>query len=112
MAPLSGLLPISRYPRASSSSDLEFQIFVYQSLDDEADEDPNHALTEFATVKSLPCTEYDGLWNSLFYSEPIPEKLLQYFSTALTFARCNVDSHQIDWNKVLVDSNKTGIGRF
>ena len=60
---------------------------------------------------TLPCTDFDSMWESLYYDEPIKERLLQYAQTALRFADAQVDPTIITLNRVILLHGPPGTGK-
>jgi len=59
----------------------------------------------------MPSSDFEGLWESLVYDEPIKMRLLNYASTALLFSDRKVDSNIISWNRVVLLHGPPGTGK-
>lgn len=74
------------------------QIHVYQPCDAESEEEFSNGARDgegeevmAATACGLPCIAWDGLWDSLIYSDNIKLKLLDYIHATLLLSDANVD---------------------
>jgi pachytene checkpoint protein 2 len=89
----------SRCPSTSLSiPETSFQIHVYQPLESGSfDEFSNAASGEdeddtmAASVCELPNRNWEGLWDSLIYSNDVKLKLLDYIQATLIMSDVNVD---------------------
>eukprot|EP01135_Chromosphaera_perkinsii_P001229 Nk52_evm2s163 gene=Nk52_evmTU2s163 len=59
----------------------------------------------------LPCKDLDGSWESLCFETSLKNDLLNYASTALTFARNRVDPNLIACNRVVLLHGPPGTGK-
>ncbi|XP_005090335.1 pachytene checkpoint protein 2 homolog [Aplysia californica] len=90
----------------------ELQIHIYQVHTDgagaeELDEENLIAANHWL----LPSSDFQGMWESLVYDEPIKTRLLNYASTTLLFSDKNVDSNIISWNRVVLLHGPPGTGK-
>lgn len=77
------------------------RIYVY-SVAEEADltemEDAEAEMVSF-TQWTLPCPEFEGLWESLVYDDDLKPSLLHYAETAMLFSDSGIDSNVISCNR-------------
>ena len=71
---------------------------MYQPCDAESEEEFSNGAGDgegeevmAATACELPCIAWDGLWDSLIYSDNIKLKLLDYIHATLLLSDANVD---------------------
>ena len=58
--------------------------------------------SSFFTSTTLPSSLFSHLWNSLFFTNFQPQKLIDYFNVAIKFADSNVNSSIINCNKLIL----------
>ncbi|VVC44064.1 ATPase, AAA-type, core,AAA+ ATPase domain,P-loop containing nucleoside triphosphate hydrolase,ClpA/B [Cinara cedri] len=59
----------------------------------------------------LPNVDFNGIWESLVFQEPIKEILLQYAQTGMNFARHNVNPNIISYNRLILLHGPPGTGK-
>ncbi|OQR69267.1 ATP binding protein-like [Tropilaelaps mercedesae] len=64
-----------------------------------------------AHVFTLPCKEFDGLWENLHFDSDIKHNLLDYSAKALLFAERGVDHNVISFNKLVLLHGPPGTGK-
>ncbi|KAH6915152.1 thyroid receptor-interacting protein 13 [Coprinopsis sp. MPI-PUGE-AT-0042] len=109
----------SRCPSTSLSiPETSFQIHVYQPLESGSfDEFSNAASgddeddTMAASVCELPNRNWEGLWDSLIYSNDVKLKLLDYIQATLIMSDVNVDFNLVSWNRVVLLHGPPGTGK-
>ncbi|EAU84587.1 thyroid receptor-interacting protein 13 [Coprinopsis cinerea okayama7 len=108
----------SRCPSTSLNlSEANLQIHVYQPLDSGSfDEFSNSAGaddddTMAASVCELPNRSWEGLWDSLVYSNDVKMKLLDYIHATLILSDVNVDFNLVSWNRVVLLHGPPGTGK-
>jgi len=88
------------------------QIHVYQLHTDGAGaEELDDENLIAASHWLLPSSDFEGMWNSLIYDEPIKNRLLNYASTTLLFSDKKIDSNIISWNRVVLLHGPPGTGK-
>lgn len=100
-------------------SDALLQIHVYQPSDSDAFDEftsggsPSDGEddTMSATVCELPNKSWEGLWDSLIYSDDVKMKLLDYIHATFTLSDANVDFNLISWNRVVLLHGPPGTGK-
>ncbi|KAG8984825.1 hypothetical protein FRB90_005103, partial [Tulasnella sp. 427] len=88
-------------------SQAELEIHVYQPSDGDAFEEFATSKTDgedvvAASVCELPCRDWDGLWDTLVYSDDIKPRLLNYIHATLVFSERDVDFNVVSWNRVVL----------
>ncbi|XP_022659295.1 pachytene checkpoint protein 2 homolog isoform X2 [Varroa destructor] len=64
-----------------------------------------------AYVFTLPCKEFDGIWENLHFDSEIKNNLLDYLMKALLFAERGVDHNVISFNKLVLLHGPPGTGK-
>jgi len=64
-----------------------------------------------AQILTLPCSEFEGVWENLYFDNDIKQKLLDYASKAMLFADRGVDHNVISWNKIILLHGPPGTGK-
>ncbi|KAH9943085.1 P-loop containing nucleoside triphosphate hydrolase protein [Epithele typhae] len=64
-----------------------------------------------ASSCELPSMLWEGLWDSLIYSDNIKSKLLDYIHATLVFSDANVDFNVVSWNRVVLLHGPPGTGK-
>jgi len=59
----------------------------------------------------LPSVQFQGLWETLIYDDALPQRLLDYVSTAMYFSDCGVNAGLIAWNRVVLLHGPPGTGK-
>ncbi|XP_060860935.1 pachytene checkpoint protein 2 homolog [Metopolophium dirhodum] len=59
----------------------------------------------------LPNVDFCGIWESLVFQEPVKEILLQYAQTGMNFARHNVNTNIISYNRLILLHGPPGTGK-
>ncbi|CCM02838.1 uncharacterized protein FIBRA_04950 [Fibroporia radiculosa] len=94
------------------------QIHVYQPSDADAFEelasgggrgDGEEIMA--ASVCELPSLAWEGLWESLIYSDDIKSKLLDYIYATVVFSDADVDFNVVSWNRVVLLHGPPGTGK-
>ncbi|KAM5535663.1 hypothetical protein V8D89_010650 [Ganoderma adspersum] len=111
----------SECPCPTSSLPIEqttLQIHVYQPTDADAFEeltsgggrgDDDQIMA--ATACELPSSSWEGLWESLIYSDDIKSKLLDYIYATVVFSDADVDFNVVSWNRVVLLHGPPGTGK-
>ncbi|KAI1792890.1 P-loop containing nucleoside triphosphate hydrolase protein [Ganoderma leucocontextum] len=111
----------SECPCPTSSLPIEqtaLQIHVYQPTDADAFEeltsgsgrgDDDQVMA--ATTCELPSSSWEGLWESLIYSDDIKSKLLDYIYATVVFSDADVDFNVVSWNRVVLLHGPPGTGK-
>ncbi|RXW25150.1 hypothetical protein EST38_g687 [Candolleomyces aberdarensis] len=102
-----------------SVSSALLQIHVYQPSDSDSFEEYSNGVgasdgeddTMAATVCELPNRNWEGLWDSLIYSDDIKMKLLDYINATFTLSDANIDFNLVSWNRVLLLHGPPGTGK-
>lgn len=97
-------------------SQAELEIHVYQPSDGDAFEEFATSKTDgeevvAASVCELPCRNWDGLWDTLVYSDDIKPRLLNYIHATLVFSERDVDFNVVAWNRVVLLHGPPGTGK-
>ncbi|EPT02881.1 hypothetical protein FOMPIDRAFT_142272 [Fomitopsis schrenkii] len=94
------------------------QIHVYQPSDADAFEElasgggrGDGEQIMAASVCELPALTWEGLWESLIYSDDIKSKLLDYIYATVVFSDANVDFNVVSWNRVVLLHGPPGTGK-
>ncbi|EKM59695.1 uncharacterized protein PHACADRAFT_158144 [Phanerochaete carnosa HHB-10118-sp] len=97
---------------------ISLQIHVYQPTDsgafDELATGGSRADGEevmAASVCELPSLNWEGLWESLIYSDGIKAKLLDYIYATVVFSDADVDFNVVSWNRVVLLHGPPGTGK-
>ncbi|KAI0771888.1 P-loop containing nucleoside triphosphate hydrolase protein [Trametes elegans] len=108
-------------PCPTSSLPLEqtaLQIHVYQPTDTDAFEEltsgsgrGDDEQVMAASVCELPSLSWEGLWESLIYSDDIKSKLLDYIYATVVFSDADVDFNVVSWNRVVLLHGPPGTGK-
>ncbi|KAI9001223.1 P-loop containing nucleoside triphosphate hydrolase protein [Trametes punicea] len=108
-------------PCPTSSLPIEqaaLQIHVYQPNDTDAFEELTSGSGRgddeqimAASVCELPSLSWEGLWESLIYSDDIKSKLLDYIYATVVFSDADVDFNVVSWNRVLLLHGPPGTGK-
>ncbi|KZT72619.1 P-loop containing nucleoside triphosphate hydrolase protein [Daedalea quercina L-15889] len=97
---------------------IALQIHVYQPSDADAFEelasgsgrgDGEEIMA--ASVCELPALAWEGLWESLIYSDDIKSKLLDYIYATVIFSDADVDFNVVSWNRVVLLHGPPGTGK-
>jgi len=111
----------SESPCPSSSIPIDqtaLQIHVYQPSDADAFEelasgggrgDGEEVMA--ASVCELPSLAWEGLWESLIYSDDIKARLLDYIYATVVFSDADVDFNVVSWNRVVLLHGPPGTGK-
>ncbi|KAF4619108.1 hypothetical protein D9613_005593 [Agrocybe pediades] len=99
--------------------EMSLQVYVYKPVDSDVYEEFSNSSgnrneddnTTAASVCELPNRNYEGLWDSLIYSDDIKMKLLDYIHATLVFSDANVDFNLITWNRVVLLHGPPGTGK-
>ncbi|KAJ3539964.1 hypothetical protein NM688_g6295 [Phlebia brevispora] len=97
---------------------ISLQIHVYQPSDVDTFEElasgngrgDSEEVTA-ANVCELPSLAWEGLWESLIYSDDIKSKLLDYIYATVVFSDANVDFNIVSWNRVVLLHGPPGTGK-
>ncbi|KAF9344072.1 Pachytene checkpoint protein 2, partial [Mortierella sp. AD094] len=87
-----------------SLADVDLVIYVYQVHDQGPVEeygDSNFGGEETAMMAhhwTLPCSDLEGVWDSLIFEDHLQVKLLEYVRTTMLFSDKNVNPDLISWN--------------
>lgn len=105
----------------SSSLPIEetaLQIHVYQPSDADAFEElasgggrGEGEEVMAASVCELPSLAWEGLWESLIYSDDIKSRLLDYIYATVVFSDADVDFNVVSWNRVVLLHGPPGTGK-
>ncbi|KAI0663067.1 P-loop containing nucleoside triphosphate hydrolase protein [Cubamyces menziesii] len=94
------------------------QIHVYQPTDSDAFEELTSGSGRgedeqimAASVCELPSMSWEGLWESLIYSDDIKSKLLDYIYATVVFSDADVDFNVVSWNRVVLLHGPPGTGK-
>ncbi|KAI0334736.1 P-loop containing nucleoside triphosphate hydrolase protein [Cubamyces sp. BRFM 1775] len=94
------------------------QIHVYQPSDSDAFEELTSGSGRgedeqimAASVCELPSMSWEGLWESLIYSDDIKSKLLDYIYATVVFSDADVDFNVVSWNRVVLLHGPPGTGK-
>ncbi|KAI0650044.1 P-loop containing nucleoside triphosphate hydrolase protein [Trametes meyenii] len=94
------------------------QIHVYQPTDADAFEELTSGSGRgedeqimAASVCELPSMSWEGLWESLIYSDDIKSKLLDYIYATVVFSDADVDFNVVSWNRVVLLHGPPGTGK-
>ncbi|KAH9951790.1 P-loop containing nucleoside triphosphate hydrolase protein [Amylocystis lapponica] len=111
----------SESPCPSPSLPIEqvaLQIHVYQPSDADAFEELASGSGRgegedvmAASVCELPSMAWEGLWESLIYSDDIKAKLLDYIYATVVFSDADVDFNVVSWNRVVLLHGPPGTGK-
>lgn len=63
------------------------------------------------TLYSLPCSQFDNLWDNLIFDSDIKQKLLDMASTSIVLADKGVDSNVVTCNRMLLLHGPPGTGK-
>ncbi|KAF9996554.1 Pachytene checkpoint protein 2, partial [Entomortierella chlamydospora] len=97
--------------------DVDLVIYVYQVHDQGPVEeygDSNPGSEETAIMAhhwTLPCSELEGVWDSLIFEDQLQVKLLEYVRTTMLFSDKNVNPDLISWNRVVLLHGPPGTGK-
>ncbi|PCH41410.1 nucleoside triphosphate hydrolase protein [Wolfiporia cocos MD-104 SS10] len=64
-----------------------------------------------ASVCELPSLAWEGLWESLIYSDDVKSKLLDYIYATIVFSDADVDFNVVSWNRVVLLHGPPGTGK-
>ncbi|KAF9351052.1 Pachytene checkpoint protein 2 [Mortierella sp. NVP85] len=110
--------PLRGVPEVVVVQDVELSIYVYQVHDQGAVEEYNETdhgqeveSVMMAHHWTLPCEEFEGIWENLIFDEPIHIKLLEYVRTTILFSDKNVNPNLISWNRVVLLHGPPGTGK-
>ncbi|KAF9582230.1 Pachytene checkpoint protein 2 [Lunasporangiospora selenospora] len=82
-------------------TDVDFSVHVYQLHDEGVVE--HHSDEEKSVMLahhwSLPCREFEGIWDSLIFDEDIKTQLLEYVQSALLFSDRGVSADLVSWSR-------------
>ncbi|WWC66819.1 uncharacterized protein I206_100726 [Kwoniella pini CBS 10737] len=100
-------------------SEVNLNIHVYRLLRNEqvADfdndlEDTEHEESVSAgSMRTLPSTELDGLWQTLVYADNLKTRLLNFCYSTTYFSENNIDFNMIAWNRVILLHGPPGTGK-
>ncbi|RDX53164.1 P-loop containing nucleoside triphosphate hydrolase protein [Lentinus brumalis] len=108
-------------PCPTSSLPIEqtaLQIHVYQPTDADAFEEltsgsgrGDDEQVMAASACELPSMSWEGLWESLIYSDDIKSKLLDYIYATVVFSDADVDFNVVSWNRVVLLHGPPGTGK-
>ncbi|RPD61903.1 P-loop containing nucleoside triphosphate hydrolase protein [Lentinus tigrinus ALCF2SS1-7] len=111
----------SECPCPNSSLPIEqtsLQIHVYQPTDADAFEEltsgsgrGDDEQVMAASACELPSMSWEGLWESLIYSDDIKSKLLDYIYATVVFSDADVDFNVVSWNRVVLLHGPPGTGK-
>ncbi|KAI0721851.1 P-loop containing nucleoside triphosphate hydrolase protein [Cerioporus squamosus] len=111
----------SECPCPTSSLPIEqttLQIHVYQPTDADAFEEltsgsgrGDDEQVMAASACELPSMSWEGLWESLIYSDDIKSKLLDYIYATVVFSDADVDFNVVSWNRVVLLHGPPGTGK-
>ncbi|KAI0691385.1 P-loop containing nucleoside triphosphate hydrolase protein [Cytidiella melzeri] len=111
----------SESPCPSTSLPIEqviLQIHVYQPSESDAFEEIANGSSRgegeevmAASVCELPSLGWEGLWESLIYSDDIKSKLLDYIYATVVFSDAEVDFNVVSWNRVVLLHGPPGTGK-
>ncbi|KAL7418700.1 hypothetical protein Q5752_006383 [Cryptotrichosporon argae] len=93
-------------------------VHVYQPVEDDEStfsigqgEDEAEAEVAAATVTTLPCQKFDGLWDNLIYGDDIKPYLLDFVRSTLTIADAASHPDVIACNRVILLHGPPGTGK-
>ncbi|EIM88236.1 thyroid receptor-interacting protein 13 [Stereum hirsutum FP-91666 SS1] len=107
-------------PCPSTSLPIEqiaLQIHVYQYSENDTPEEYSNAggaegeEVMAATVCELPSKMWDGLWDSLIFSDDTKSRLLDYIYATVLFSDADVDFNIVTWNRVVLLHGPPGTGK-
>ncbi|KAI0829475.1 P-loop containing nucleoside triphosphate hydrolase protein [Trametes gibbosa] len=108
-------------PCPTSSLPIEqaaLQIHVYQPTDTDAFEELTSGSGRgedeqimAASVCELPSMSWEGLWESLIYSDDVKSRLLDYIYATVVFSDADVDFNVVSWNRVVLLHGPPGTGK-
>ncbi|KAH9853738.1 P-loop containing nucleoside triphosphate hydrolase protein [Lenzites betulinus] len=108
-------------PCPTSSLPIEqtaLQIHVYQPTDTDAFEELTSGSGRgedeqimAASVCELPSMSWEGLWDSLIYSDDVKSRLLDYIYATVVFSDADVDFNVVSWNRVVLLHGPPGTGK-
>jgi len=64
-----------------------------------------------ATVCELPSRGWEGIWESLIYSDDVKSKLLNYIYATIIFSDAGVDFNVVAWNRIILLHGPPGTGK-
>lgn len=105
--------------------DVDLAIHVYQFHDQEVveeysgDMDQDHydhgqgsgESVMMARHWTLPCQEFEDIWENLVFDDPIKTNLPDYVRTMLLFSERNVNPNLISWNRIVLLHGPPGTGK-
>lgn len=95
------------------SPDAPPRVYVYSLVDqsriDEVAEDDSGLVT--FSQWTLPCAEFEGVWESLVFDDDLKPALLHYAESAMLFADAGVDANVISCNRVVLLHGPPGVGK-
>ncbi|KAF9008680.1 P-loop containing nucleoside triphosphate hydrolase protein [Cyathus striatus] len=94
-----------------TTEEMFFQVHVYQPSDSDSFEEDDDDGTMAACVFELPNRNWEGLWDSLIYSDNVKTKLLNYLNATLLLSDANVDFNLVSWNRVVLLHGPPGTGK-
>ncbi|WVQ62665.1 uncharacterized protein L199_000812 [Kwoniella botswanensis] len=105
--------------RTVDTKQADLNIHVYQPKRHEYIEDFNNELEDYddedtvtaGSMRSLPSSELDGLWQTLIYSDNLKSRLLNFCYSTTFFSDQGVDSNIIAWNRVILLHGPPGTGK-
>ncbi|KAG6335299.1 hypothetical protein ID866_3783 [Astraeus odoratus] len=99
-------------------SEVSLQIHTYQPSESDIVEEYSNGpggdgddQTLAASVCELPCRSWEGLWDSLFYSDSIKLKLLDYIHATFVLSDASIDCNLVSWNRVVLLHGPPGTGK-
>ncbi|KAI8604789.1 pachytene checkpoint protein 2 [Dissophora ornata] len=100
-----------------SIHEVDLSVHVYQlhkegAVEEHAETGPDgEESVMMAHHWTLPCEDFEGIWDSLIYDDQIQTKLLEYVRTAILFSNKNVNPDLISWNRVVLLHGPPGTGK-